>query len=115
MHKITSVHDVTTGISEAEALRKRYQKESFGLETGFEIRDLAEKRILELRKTYNLAEHDVRLVKHISSAETGHRITWEVYVRDGKGVDVLFTVSQTVTKLPEKLDMSFSKPSYPTR
>lgn len=90
MDKTTSVHDVTIGISKAESLRKRYQNESFGLETGFEIRDLAEKRILDLRKAYNLAEHDLRLVKHVSSAETGHRTLSEVYVRAGKGVDVLF-------------------------
>lgn len=37
------VHDITTGISEAVALRERYQSEAFGSKTGFERQDLGEK------------------------------------------------------------------------
>ncbi len=43
MEEMIPVHDVTTGISKAVALRERYQSEAFGSETGFERRDLTEK------------------------------------------------------------------------
>jgi hypothetical protein len=85
-----AVQGITKGFTEDIALRQRYEKEGFGLETGFERRDWAEERIANLRQEYNLVDSDTRLVKHISSPETGKKTTWEVYVIDGKGVEVLF-------------------------
>jgi len=82
--------DVTKGFAEDNALRQRYEKEGFGLETGFERRDWAEERIADLRQEYNLVDSDIRLVRHISSPETGEKTIWEVYIRDNKGVEVLF-------------------------
>jgi len=90
MSNLIAVQDVTKGFSEDIALRQHYEKEGFGLETGFERRDLAEKRISDLKEVYKLAGSDIRLVRHISSPETGEKTTWEVYIRDGKGVEVLF-------------------------
>jgi len=90
MNNLIAVQDVTKGFTEDIALRQRYEKESFGLETGFERRDWAEERIANLRQEYNLVDSDTRLVKHVSSPETGEKTTWEVYVIDGKGVEVLF-------------------------
>lgn len=90
MGNTIQVQDITEGIAQAVALRKRYQEEGFGLETGFERRDCAEHRIAKLKQIYGLATSDTRLVKHVSSPETGRRTTWEVYIRDSKGVEVLF-------------------------
>jgi hypothetical protein len=90
MRNVVPVQDITKGFVEDITLREHYQEEGLGLETGFERRDLAEKRISDLKEAYKLADSDIRLVKHISSPETGEKTTWEVYVRDGKGVEVLF-------------------------
>jgi hypothetical protein len=90
MTNLISVQDVTKGFTEDIALRERYQEEGFGLETGFERRDWAEKRVTDLKETYNLTDSEIRLVRHISSPETGEKTTWEVYVRDGNGIEVVF-------------------------
>ncbi len=84
------VRETTKGFSEDEILRKRYEKEGFGLETAFEKSEWARARISELKQGYGLSDSDVRLVKHISSPESGKKPFWEVYVKDGKGLKVLF-------------------------
>lgn len=84
------VQQVTRGFAEDIALRGRYQKEGFGLETVFDKRQWAEGRITELEQTYGLTDAHIRLVKHISTPETGEKPTWEVYVKAGKGLPVLF-------------------------
>lgn len=84
------VQQVTRGFVEDIALRERYQKEGFGLETVFEKRVWAEARVTELEQTYDLTDADIRLVKHISTPETGEKPTWEVYVKAGEGLPVLF-------------------------
>jgi hypothetical protein len=90
MTNLIHAQEVTKGFAEDIALRERYQKEGYGLETVFEKQEWAEERILELKETYGLIDTDIRLVKHISSPETGEKPVWEVYVKDGKGVKVDF-------------------------
>lgn len=80
--------EITKGFSEDIALRKRYQREGFGLDSVFEKRQWAEDQAAELKQTYGLTDTDIRLVQHIS--ETGRTVTWEVYVKAGKGLTVLF-------------------------
>ena len=87
------VQEVTRGFAEDIALRERYQEEGFGLETGFEKQEWAEERILELKETYGLTDTDIRLVKHISSPETGEKPVWEVFVKAGKGLKVDFLIN----------------------
>ena len=87
---IPSIQEVTRGFIEDIALRERYEKEGFGLETVFEKQEWAEVRIMELRQTWALTDDDIRLVKHISTPETDEKSTWEVYVKAGKGLPVLF-------------------------
>lgn len=82
--------EITRGFIEDIALRERYEKEGFGLETVFEKQDWAEARMKELKQSWALTDDDIRLVKHISSPETGEQCTWEVYVKAGKGLPVLF-------------------------
>ena len=89
-HSSLYVQQVTRGFAEDIALRERYEKEGFGLETVFEKREWAEDRVAELRQTYDLTNADIRLVKHISTPETGEKPTWEVYVKAGEGLPVLF-------------------------
>ena len=84
------IQEVTYGFSDDLALRERYQQEGFGLETVFEKQKWAEERITELKQTYGLTDADIRLVNHISTSETGERPTWEIYVKAGKGLPVLF-------------------------
>ncbi|MEW6161887.1 MAG: hypothetical protein AB1606_00980 [Nitrospirota bacterium] len=84
------IQEVTKGFSEDRALRERYQKEGFVLETVFEKQEWAKDRVIELKQTYSLTDADIRLVKHISTPETGEKSTWEVYVKAGKGLHVLF-------------------------
>jgi hypothetical protein len=86
----TSIQEVTKGFAEDITLRKRYEKQDFGLETVFEKQEWAEARTAELKQTYSLADDEVRLVRHISTPETGEKPTWEVYVKVGKGAKVLF-------------------------
>ncbi len=87
---IPYIQEVTRGFIEDIALRERFEKEDFGLETVFEKQDWAEVRMKELKQTWALTDDDIRLVKHISSPETGEQSTWEVYVKAGKGLPVLF-------------------------
>lgn len=62
----------------------------FGLETVFEKQEWAKVRATELKQIYCLTDADIRLVKHISTPETGEKHTWEIYVKAGKGLPVLF-------------------------
>jgi hypothetical protein len=89
-HCFPHIQEVTRGFSEDFALRKLYQEQGFGLETVFEKQEWAEGRVTDLKQTYGLIDADIRLVKHISTPETGEKPTWEVYVKAGKGVPVLF-------------------------
>jgi len=98
MRNVVNVQDITRGFIEDIRLREHYQEEGFGLETGFEMREWAEERIVNLRQKYNLVDSDTRLVKHISSPETGEKTTWEVYIIDGKGVEVLFLYDEQIAK-----------------
>lgn len=84
------MQQVTRGFAEDIALRERYQKEGFGLETVFRKQEWAEVRVTELKQTYSLTDADIRLIKHISTPETGEKPTWEVYVKAGEGLPVLF-------------------------
>ncbi|MFQ6122952.1 MAG: hypothetical protein ACE5LA_07865 [Dehalococcoidales bacterium] len=84
------IQEVTKGFAEDITLRECYEKEGFGLETGFERQEWAEQRVLELKEDYGLTDTDIRLVKHISTPETGEKPAWEVYVKVGKGLEVLF-------------------------
>lgn len=90
MKHYSHIQEVTKGFGEDITLRGRYQKEGFGLETVFEKQEWAEGRVRDLKQTYGLIDADIRLVKHISTPETGEKPTWEVYVKAGKGVPVLF-------------------------
>ncbi len=87
---ISKFKEVTRGFIEDFALRERYQKEGLGLETVFEKQEWAVDRAAELKQIYGLTDADIRLVKHISTPETGEKPTWEVYVKAGKGLSVLF-------------------------
>ena len=89
-HSALYVQQVTRGFAEDIALRERYQEESFGLETVFEKQEWAEDRVRELQQTCGLTDADIRLVKHVSTPETGEKPTWEVYVKARKGLPVLF-------------------------
>jgi len=84
------IQEVTRGFAEDIALRERYHKKGFGLETVFEKQEWAEGRVTELKQTYGLTDADIRLVKHISTPETGEKATLEVYIKAGKGLPVLF-------------------------
>lgn len=88
--KAFPVREVTRGFAEDEELRLRYEQEGFGLETVFERPEWAQSRAIELRRAFALADDDIRVVQHISTPETGSRSTWELYVRSGKAVPVLF-------------------------
>lgn len=90
MNNTSPSQEVTRGFAEDIALRERYEKEGFGLETAFEKQEWAEARVLELKHTYDLTDADIRLVTHISSPETGERSAWEVFVKAGRAVEVPF-------------------------
>ena len=72
------------------ALRQRYKREGFGLESAFDKESRARAHISELKQTHGLKNADMRLVKHSSPMPTGEKITWEVYVKEGKGLKVVF-------------------------
>jgi len=84
------IQQVTRGFAEDIALRERYEKQGFGLETVFENQQWAEARMTELKQAYGLIDADIRLVKHVSTPETGEKPTWEVYAKAGKGLPVIF-------------------------
>lgn len=65
-HCFPYLQGITRGFGENIALRKRYQKEGFGLETVFERQEWADGRATELKQIY----------EHISTSETGEKPTW---------------------------------------
>ena len=97
-HYFPSIQEVTRGFGGDIALRERYQKEGFGLETVFENQEWGEGRVTELKQTYGLTDADICLIKHISTPETGEKPTWEVYVKAGKGLPVLFSTPAAVVR-----------------
>jgi len=76
------------GLAQDIALRQRYQKEGFGLESAFGGEREARARISELKRKFGLSDADIRLIQNISKAGTQERITWQVYAKAGKGVNV---------------------------
>ncbi|MCS7305559.1 MAG: hypothetical protein NZ602_10690 [Thermoguttaceae bacterium] len=88
--KLFLVRELTTGFTEDTELRLRYEREGFGLETVFDRPELAQARAAQLQQDFALLDDDIRLVQHISTPETRSRSTWEVYIRAGKGIPVLF-------------------------
>jgi len=88
MWKRRLVEDVTFGLAQEVALRQRYQKDGFGLESAFGNERQARGRIEELKRKFGLAEADIRLVQNIAKIGAQERITWQVYAKGGKGVSV---------------------------
>jgi len=82
------IQEVTFGLGEEIALRKHYQQEGFGLESAFGSEREARARIEELKRKFGLSDADIRLVQNISKAGPKERITWQVYAKAGKGVNV---------------------------
>ena len=78
------------GLAQDIALRQRYQKALFGLESVFEKRERAMTRISELKQTYGLSNADIRLVENRCRVGAGERAVWQVFVKHGKGVKVRF-------------------------
>ena len=90
MSSLAPIQETTRGFREELAFRSRYQRDGFGLESAFERRGAAEARVAELKREYHLTILNIRLVKHTHILQRGDRITWEVYVKAGKGLKVLF-------------------------
>jgi hypothetical protein len=88
MWKRKLVEDVTFGLAQEVALRQRYQKDGFGLESAFGNERQARGRIDELKRKFGLAETDIRLVQNIAKIGPQERTTWQVYAKSGKGVRV---------------------------
>ena len=88
MWKRRIVEDVTFGLAQEVALRQRYQKDGFGLESAFGNERQARGRIEELKRKFGLAETDIRLVQNITKIGPKDRTTWQVYAQGGKGVRV---------------------------
>jgi hypothetical protein len=88
MWKRKLIEDVTFGLAQEVALRQRYQKEGFGLESAFGSEREARARIGELKRKYGLSDTDIRLIQNISKTGGADRATWQVYVKAGKGVNV---------------------------
>jgi len=88
MWKRKLVEDITYGLGQEIMLRQRYQKEGFGLESAFGGEREARARISELKRKFGLSDADIRLIQNISKAGTQERITWQVYAKAGKGVNV---------------------------
>ena len=79
------------GLARDLALRQRYQKDMFGLESVFEKREQAMGRISQLKQTHGLKNADIRLVENrmpIGGSE--ERVIWQVFAKHGKGVKVRF-------------------------
>ena len=87
------IQEVTFGLGEEIALRKHYQQEGFGLESAFGSEREARARIEELKRKFGLSDADIRLVQNISKAGPKERITWQVYAKAGKGVNVFLPKS----------------------
>ncbi len=88
MWKRRLVEDVTFGLAQEVALRQRYQKDGFGLESAFGNERQARARVEELKRKFGLTEADIRLVQNIARAGAQEKITWQVYAKGGKGVNV---------------------------
>lgn len=88
MQKRKLVEDVTFGLGQEIMLRQRYQQEGFGLESAFGREREARARIEELKRKFGLSEVDIRLIQNISKVGAKERITWQVYAKAGKGVNV---------------------------
>jgi len=79
------------GLARDIALRQRYQKDMFGLESVFDKRERAMARISELKQTYGLKNADIRLVENrLPIGGSGERVMWQVFAKHGKGVKVRF-------------------------
>ena len=88
------VEDVTFGLAEDVALRQRYQKDDFGLESAFGSEREARARIGELKRKFGLTDTEIRLVQNISRAGGSERTTWQVYAKPGKGAHVFLPGSE---------------------
>jgi hypothetical protein len=88
MWKRKLIQDLTLGLGQEIALRQRYQQDGFGLESAFGSEREARARIEVLKRKFGLSEMDIRLVQNISKAGPKDRITWQVYAKAGKGVNV---------------------------
>ena len=88
MWKRRVVEDVTFGLVQEVALRQRYQKDGFGLESAFGNERQARARVEELKRKFGLSEADIRLVQNIAKVGPKERTTWQVYAKAGKGVSV---------------------------
>ena len=78
------------GLGQEIALKHRYQKDGFGLESAYDKRERAMARAAELKRTYGLANADIRLVQNRSKVGAEERVVWQVFVKHGKGVRVRF-------------------------
>jgi hypothetical protein len=88
MWKRRVVEDVTFGLAQEVALRQRYQKDGFGLESAFGNERQARARVEELKRKFGLAEPDIRLVQNLTKVGPKDRTTWQIYAKAGKGVNV---------------------------
>jgi hypothetical protein len=88
MWKRRLVEDVIFGLAQEVALRQRYQKDGFGLESAFGNERQARARVEELRNKFGLVEADIRLVQNIAKIGNQEKVTWQVYAKAGKGVTV---------------------------
>ena len=88
MWKRRVVEDVTFGLVQEVALRQRYQKDGFGLESAFGNERQARAGVEELKRKFGLGEADIRLVQNIAKVGPKERTTWQVYAKAGKGVSV---------------------------
>lgn len=82
------MQDTTFSLSQEILLRQRYQEEGFGLESAFGGESEARARIAELKRKFRLSDADIRLVQNVSKSGEVEKITWQVYARAGKGVNV---------------------------
>ena len=85
------IEDEIRGLHQDIALRQRYQKDGFGLESVFDKRERAMTRISELKGTYALHNADIRLVQNrLPIGGMGERVMWQVFAKHGKGIKVRF-------------------------
>jgi hypothetical protein len=88
MWKRKLIQDLTFGLGQEVALRQRYQQDGFGLESAFGSEREARARIEVLKRKFGLSDIEMRLVQSICRAGAQERITWQVYAKAGKGVNV---------------------------
>ena len=84
------IEDEIRGLHQDIALRQRYQKDGFGLESVFDKRERAMTRISELKGSHGLRDADFRLVQNRSRVGAGERVVWQVFAKHGKGIKVRF-------------------------